>query len=203
MSWICVNGEPSTKTSERIWICSALLSPDYSKIQSPSRHDPQSMEPPRSLLLLEKNLQNCSGLVLAIMHKYISDSLGSEKRWSGWIPPRLPPRFPRRLSKSESCCKAFQLGQTGVFPTERLLLPLFPSRWVSLAVADGRSWGSGCAYSAPAPRALKWGTQKHLKWHGTGYQRLWHHPEPHSALTPQCLYYGNHLDWERKCGFLF
>lgn len=101
----------------------------------------------------KKTLQTCSGLVLAVMHKHISNSLGSEEKWSGWIPPRLPLHFPRRLSKSESCCKAFQLGQTGIFPTERLLLSLFPSRCVSLAVADARSRGSGCAHRLQ-PRGL-------------------------------------------------
>lgn len=149
VSWICVNRESSKQTSKRIWVCLALLSPDYSKIWCSVPWGIQACSPEHGDTKITAPLgkKPCKLAVGSfwLLCTNTSVTLWGQK-WSGWIPPRLPPHFPRRLSKSESCCKAFQLGQTGIFPTERLLLSLFPSRCVSLAVADARSQGSGCAH---------------------------------------------------------
>lgn len=171
VSWICVNWEPSKQTSKRIWICLALLSPDYSKIWCSVPWGVQTGSPEHGATKIIATLgkKTCKIAVGSFWPLCTNTSVtlwGQKRGEVVWSPPDSPPpHFPRRLSKSESCCKAFQLGQTGIFPTERLLLSLFPSLWVSLAFADARRRGSGCAHSAPAPRALKWGTQKHPKWH--------------------------------------
>lgn len=134
------------KGFEFAWLCWAPITQRFD-VQSlgTSRPDPQSVEPPGLLLLLGKKLPRLQW-ARSGRGAQTHQGLFGVRREVRCIPPKLPPGFPRQLSKSESCCKAFQLGQTGVFPSGRLLLSLFPSLWVSLAVADVRSQGSGCAH---------------------------------------------------------
>lgn len=99
--------------------------------------------------------------------------------------PQIPQPFPRCSLKSESCCKAFQLGLTGIFPTEKLLLSTLPSS--SASIASAGSCGSGCTHQPQPDSARTTMAQKSLQLH----------PKAHSSLTPPCRYYSSHSDW---CG---
>lgn len=84
------------------------------------------MDPPRLLLLLGKTLQNCGGLVLAFVHKHISDSLGSEERGHGWIPLNSLHASLGACQSLKAAAEYFSWDKEAFFPTEGLLLSLFP-----------------------------------------------------------------------------
>lgn len=207
MSWICVNGEPSKQTSEGIWICSALLSPNYSKIWCSVPWGTQTWSPEHRATEMTAPLgkKPCKIAVDSFWPLCINASAtlwGQRRSKMVGHPPNSPHTSPGGCQSLKAAAKHFSWDKPEFFPVKgccypRSHLPLFP--W-QLLMAGAEALA---ALISSSPTGSRMGdSETPRNWQTMGYQRLWHHPEPRSALTPRCFYYGNHSDWRRKCGFL-
>lgn len=165
----------------------------------------------------KKNLGSCSQFVLAVLRQHVGNSLGSEERWSGWVPLKFPcwvplkfhpPRtFPGSCQNLKAAAKHFSWDkQAFFFP---LLLSIFPSSCASDCIPECQELRLWVCSSAPAWWALKYegSAAAPANCLAMAHQRLRLHPKPHSSLTPQWVYYSNHWlwckGWGSKCFVFF